>query len=139
MIMASSHALRDFLDLRFIAVESEGIRMSLDVREHHLNQAGTLHGGVLMSMIDIACAMAVRAYVERALPGPQEPVADPEQPIITIMLNTAFLGSVSGGAVTIFAHRRGGGKRILFAAATVMDSEGKLIATGDGSYALRRR
>lgn len=132
--------LRDFIGLQFVAVERDGIRMRLDMAPHHLNQGGTLHGGVVTSMIDIACAVAVRAHVDGASPGPHEPHVDATKPvIITINLNTAFLGSVSSGPVTVVARHRGGGKRIRFAAAEVLDAQDKLIATGDGSYTLRPR
>lgn len=132
--------LRDFIGLQFVAVERDGIRMRLDMAPHHLNQGGTLHGGVVTSMIDIACAVAVRAHADKVPPGPLEPRVDATQPvIITINLNTAFLGSVSSGSVTVVARHRGGGKRIRFAAAEVLDAQNKLIATGDGSYTLRPR
>jgi uncharacterized protein (TIGR00369 family) len=140
MSTAAGSPLREFLGLHFVAVENDGIRMRLELAPHHLNQGGTLHGGVVTSMIDIACAVAVRAYVDGASPGQHEPRADATQPvIITINLNTTFLGSVSSGAVTVVARHRGGGKRIRFAAAEVFDTHDKLIATGDGSYTLRQR
>lgn len=136
---AADTGLRAFLGLRFVAVEREGIRMRLEMRPHHLNQGGTLHGGVLTSMIDIACAVAVRARVDGAPPGPQEPAPQASQPIVTLTLNTAFLGSVASGPVTVFARQRGGGQRIRFVAAEVFDAHDRLIATGDGSYTLRSR
>lgn len=136
---AAQTPLRDFLGLRFVAVERDGIRMRLDMTEQHLNQGGTLHGGVLTSMIDIACAVAVRARVDGVPPGPDEPAPNAAQPIVTLTLNTAFLGSVAGGTVTVVARQRGGGQRIRFVAAEVFDAQDRLIATGDGSYTLRAR
>ena len=137
--MSAVTPLRDFLGLRFVAVETGGIRMRLEMTALHLNQGGTLHGGVVTSMIDIACAVAVRAHADGAPPGPQEPHADGTQPIITLTLNTAFLGTTANGTVTVVARQRGGGKRIRFVAAEVFDAHDRLIATGDGSYTLRPR
>ncbi|MDO9434670.1 PaaI family thioesterase [Hydrogenophaga sp.] len=139
MSAGTATPLRDFIGLRFVAVERDGIRMRLDMGAQHLNQGGTLHGGVLTSMIDIACAVAVRAHANGAAPGPQEPPPDATQPIITLTLNTAFLGATASGPVTVVARQRGGGKRIRFVAAEVFDAHDKLIATGDGSYTLRSR
>lgn len=136
---AANTGMRAFLGLRFVAVERDGIRMQLEMQPHHLNQGGTLHGGVLTSMIDIACAVAVRARVEGVPPGPQEPQPKASQPIVTLTLSTAFLGSVTSGLVTVVARQRGGGQRIRFVAAEVFDAQDRLIATGDGSYTLRSR
>lgn len=136
---AADTGMRAFLDLRFVAVERDGIRMRLEVQPRHLNQGGTLHGGVLTAMIDIACAVAVRARVDGAPPGPHEPRPQSAQAIVTLTLNTAFLGSVASGSVTVVARQRGGGQRIRFVAAEVVDAQDRLIATGDGSYTLRSR
>lgn len=136
---SSDTGVRAFLGLYFVAVERDRICMRLDVQPHLLNQGGTLHGGVITSMIDIACAVAVRARVDNAPPGPQEPTPNAAQPIITLTLNTAFLGSVASGPVRVLARQRGGGQRIRFVAAEVFDAQDRLIATGDGSYTLRVR
>ena len=139
MTMKMSTPLRDYLALRFVAVEPEGVRMRLELRDQHLNQAGTLHGGVVTTMIDIACAIAVRAYVDGTQPGPCEPEPEAGRPVVTLMLNTSFLETARRGMVTVTAQRRGGGARIHFATAQVTDDAGRLLASGDGSYTLRPR
>lgn len=131
--------LRSFLGLRFVAVDTEGVRMEMALQPQHLNQGGTLHGGVVTTMIDIACAIAVRAHADGTPPGAHEPVAEPQRPVVTLTLATAFMGTARSGSVTVLAQRRGGGARVHFAAARVLDADGRLLATGDGSYTVRPR
>lgn len=113
--------------------------MQLLLNHRHLNQAGTLHGGVVTTMIDIACSIAVRACQDESPTGSAEPEPDADRPVATLTLNTCFLATTRRGVVTVHAQRRGGGKRIHFAAAQVKDQNGKLLATGEGSYTLKPR
>ena len=39
-------------------------RISFEAREEHLNPAGTLHGGVLATLVDTAMGTAVRSTIE---------------------------------------------------------------------------
>lgn len=137
MSMKASSKLRDHLALEFISVGAEGVRMQLRLEDLHLNQAGTLHGGVVTTMIDIACAIAVRAHHDDAPYGTVEPMPEAELPIATLTLNTSFLATARSGTVSVRAYRRGGGRRIHFVSAEVMDQDGNCIATGDGSYTLK--
>ena len=130
---------RSFLGLRFVSLDADGVRMDMALQARHLNQGGTLHGGVVTTMIDIACAIAVRAYADGTPPGPHEPVAQPQRPVVTLTLATAFMGTANTGVVTVLAQRRGGGARVHFAGARVLDAAGRLLATGEGSYTLRPR
>lgn len=66
-------------------------RLSFEAREEHLNAAGTLHGGVLATLVDTAMGMAVRSatgeddvpatsqltvtYLRPGKPGPLEVTA----------------------------------------------------------------
>ena len=92
----------------------------IDVEEHHLNGAGTLHGGVYASLIDSAMGLAVLSLV-----GVR---------IATIEMNVHFLGAVGGGRVTCQAdvvHRT---RRTATAEAKVHDAEGNLVAMGTGAF-----
>lgn len=134
-----STSLREYLGIRFVGVASDGVRLCVDLDERHLNQAGGLHGGVVTTMFDIACAIALRAHVDGSPIGPHEPTADPLRPLITLTLNTSFLHSAGQGRLTVVARHRGGGKRILFAHAEMHDEAGRLLATAEGNFALHTR
>lgn len=134
-----STRLREYLGIRFVGVEPGAVRLAVDLDERHLNQAGGLHGGVVTTMCDIAGAVALRAHVDGAPVGPQEPQADPERPLITLTLNTSFLRTTAQGRLVAIGRCRGGGKRILFAHVELFDDMGALLATAEGNYALRMR
>ncbi len=134
-----STRLREYLGIQFVGVEPGAVRLTVDLDERHLNQAGGLHGGVVTTMCDIAGAIALRAHVDGAPVGPKEPQADPQRPLITLTLNTSFLNSSAQGRLVAIGRYRGGGKRILFAHVELFDDQGVLLATAEGNYALRTR
>jgi uncharacterized protein (TIGR00369 family) len=86
--------------------------ISIDVEEHHLNGAGTLHGGVYASLIDNAMGLSALALV-----GVRT---------ATIQMNVHFLGAVGE-----ILHRT---RRTATAEAKVHDSEGNLVALGTGAF-----
>ncbi len=97
----------------------------IDVEEHHLNGAGTLHGGVYASLIDNAMGLSVLALV-----GVRT---------ATIEMNVHFLGAVSEGRITCqsrVVHRT---RRTATAEAKVHDSRGNLVAMGTGAFRVFER
>jgi uncharacterized protein (TIGR00369 family) len=82
--------------------------ITIDVKDIHLNGAGTLHGGVYASLIDTAMGLSVLALV-----GVRT---------ATIEMNVHFLGAVSDGRITCqsqVVHRT---RRTATAEAKVRDS-----------------
>jgi uncharacterized protein (TIGR00369 family) len=97
----------------------------IDVEEHHLNGAGTLHGGVYASLIDNAMGLSVLALV-----GVRT---------ATIEMNVHFLGAVSEGRITCeseVVHRT---RRTATAEAKVHDEKGNLVAMGTGAFRVFER
>lgn len=66
----------------------DGSHFLFKIREHHLNSAQSLHGGMAMAIADIAMGRTVRAAIE-----PQKGA--------TISLNCDFLGTSALGDVVI--------------------------------------
>ena len=94
--------------------------ITIDVKDIHLNGAGTLHGGVYASLIDNAMGLSVLALV-----GVRT---------ATIEMNVHFLGAVSEGRITCqsqVVHRT---RRTATAEAKVRDAEGNLVALGTGAF-----
>src|SRR5690606_39345384 len=48
----------DVLGFRQVQWEEGRAVLELELRPYHLNLAGVIHGGVLMSLLDIVCAQA---------------------------------------------------------------------------------
>ena len=100
--------------------------VSLDIREEHLNRAGSVHGGVLATLIDAAGGLS----------GNYNGGSEPPLPATSLTLVTSFLGSVRTGPIRAVGVRRGGGSRIFFASVDIFSEGGELLATGQGSYRL---
>jgi uncharacterized protein (TIGR00369 family) len=99
--------------------------ITIDVKDIHLNGAGTLHGGVYASLIDTAMGLSVLALV-----GVRT---------ATIEMNVHFLGAVGDGRLTCqsqVVHRT---RRTATAEAKVHDSEGNLVAMGTGAFRVFER
>ena len=99
--------------------------ITIDVKDIHLNGAGTLHGGVYASLIDTTMGLSVLALV-----GVRT---------ATIEMNVHFLGAVSDGRITCqsqVVHRT---RRTATAEAKVHDSEGNLVAMGTGAFRVFER
>ncbi|HEY9549424.1 MAG TPA: PaaI family thioesterase [Kiloniellaceae bacterium] len=104
----------------------EGIaEVALTLAGRHLNRSGVMHGGVLTTLIDTACGYC----------GCH--TADGETPrrAFTLSLTTNFIGAgQQGQRLTARARRSGGGKSVFFADCEVVDQEGRVIGTGQGTF-----
>ena len=58
---ASDGSFKDVLGVSVDSVGEGRAQLSLDAAEGHLNEAGTVHGGVLASLVDMAMGEAVRS------------------------------------------------------------------------------
>jgi uncharacterized protein (TIGR00369 family) len=97
----------------------------LDITGDHLNRSGLVHGGVLMTLIDVACGYA-GTWSE-----------DGSRLAVTLDLTTSFVAPGRSGRLTTQASVTGGGRKIYFAHAEVRDEGGALVAMGQGSFRLR--
>ena len=110
---------------KHIGAKVEGVEpgrsvLHIDVEEHHLNGAGTLHGGVYASLIDNAMGLSVLALV-----GVRT---------ATIQMNVHFLGAVGEGRITCECEVLHRTRRTATAEAKVRDEEGNLVALGTGAF-----
>ena len=98
--------------------------LQLELRPQLLNRSDILHGGVTVTLLDVACGLAgcycnVEGNVRRA---------------VTLSLNTQFMATTNKGLLTARARRRSGGFKIFFADAELLDEDGNLLATAQGTY-----
>ena len=97
-----------------------GAKVSIAVKDIHLNGAGTLHGGVYASLIDTSMGLSVLALV-----GVRT---------ATIQMNVHFLGAVNSGRITCESEVLHRTRRTATAEAKVRDAEGNLVALGTGAF-----
>jgi uncharacterized protein (TIGR00369 family) len=93
----------------------------------HLNRQGTLQGGVIATLLDVACGYS----------GLCAAAGDAPRHGATLSLAINFLAPVNSGTVRAIGQRTGGGRNIYFAEARIVDEAGVLIATAQGSFKYR--
>lgn len=114
----------NLLGVKLLKWEPDYALLELEIGPQHLNRAKTLHGGVITTLVDLACGCsgcycAVPGHIRQA---------------VTVSLTTSFTGRASAGIVRVVGRKRGGGRRIFAASAEVTDAVGEIIAVGEGSY-----
>jgi uncharacterized protein (TIGR00369 family) len=99
-------------------------RVSVELRAELMNSFEAAHGGVVMTLLDVAMAMAARSMDAEAVGA------------ITIEMKTSFIGAGSG---TLSAEGRclHLGKSVAFCEGTAHDAAGKLVASASGTFMLR--
>jgi uncharacterized protein (TIGR00369 family) len=105
------------LGLELLEVGDGRATMVVTFRPEHL-QNGVMHGGVVASLIDSACACAALSLIV------------PDAYATSVNLQIAYLKPVTGGRLTARAECLRAGRRILFTEARVANEAGELVATG---------
>lgn len=124
----SPSGYQDLLGYRLCRWEEGLAEMELPIDDRHRNRAGIVHGGVYMSLLDTVSGFSLTFC---AFPGRVRQV-------MTLSLSTSFLGQVQGGTLIAIARFRGGGRKIVGAAAEVRHREtGTLLATSEGMFKYR--
>ncbi|TDO15338.1 MULTISPECIES: PaaI family thioesterase [Halomonas] len=100
---------------------------TLDVQPQHLNTQGSLHGGVMATLLDVACGYS----------GFYLATDDSQARAATISLTIHYMAKASQGKLLARGQRTGGGRRIFFAEAELIDcSNDTVVATASGSFRL---
>ena len=118
-----------FLDLLGVHVEQwEKGRsvVSLEVREELTNTWQFAHGGVVMTLLDVALAMSAMS-VEPGAPG-----------LVTVNLSVSFIQAGSG-SLRAEGRMLRGGRSLVFCEGEVRTSAGEVVAKGVGTFKVRRR
>ena len=91
-------------------------QLSLPVESHLTNSLGTVHGGVIMSLLDVALCTAARTLHPDSLG------------VITINLSTSFIGAGSGAKLLAEARVLKDGRSMSFVEAEAKNADGTLVA-----------
>ena len=111
------------------AVEDTGdgsARITFEVRDEHLNPAGTLHGGVLATLVDTAMGTAVRTAT-----------GDDDVPA-TSQLTVTYLRPGTTGPLEVTARVRTKGEHLTVCEAEV-EQDGTAIGHALATFALLHR
>ena len=116
-------------DLGVMVTEFGGGRaaLALDVQRRHTNSLGNTHGGVVMTLLDVAMAMAARSHDDRG-PGTN----------VTVEMSTSFMRASSGRVTAhgVCLHRTA---TLAFCEAEIRDADGALCAKAKGTFKFWRK
>ena len=112
-----------FLDYKVVERDEGFVRLEMTGLNHHRNRGDYIHGGVLMSLMDIAGIMAGgRASGET-------------RKTVTVNLTCNFLSTAMGETVHAEGRIIRKGRSMFFSDVRVVDSEsGKIYSSGQGAY-----
>jgi uncharacterized protein (TIGR00369 family) len=111
------------LGARAEVADDGSARMGFTAREEHLNQAGTLHGGVLATLVDTAMGAAVRSTAE-----------DGDVPA-TSQLTVTYLRPGRPGDLSVTARVRTRGEHLTVCEADV-EQDGRSLVHAVATFAL---
>ena len=102
-------------------------KCSLPVEKHLTNSMGTVHGGVIMSLLDIALCTAARTLHPGSIGA------------ITIDLSTSFIGAASGKKLYADARVMRDGRSMSFVEAEAKNEDGSLVAKAIATVRVRHK
>ena len=98
--------------------------VTVELEPHMLNNHGAGHGGVLMTLLDVAMSHAVLSRIDYA------------REVVTVDMHVGFMRPASG-RLTASARATGGGRSLCFCEARVEDGEGRVAAQAMGTFRYR--
>lgn len=112
--------IQDTLDFSLDHVEEGLSRWTLRPDEYHYNPAGTVHGGVIATLLDSATSMAIWTTLPAGVGW------------TSLELKTTFIRPLTkaSGPVTCEGRVINVGRRVGLAEAKVLDKDGRLCAHG---------
>jgi len=102
-------------------------KLSLPVEKHLTNSMGTVHGGVIMSLLDIALCTAARTLHPGSIGA------------ITIDMSTSFIDGGSGAKLLAEARVLKDGRTMSFVEAEARNEDGTLVAKAIATVRVRLR
>jgi len=116
------------LGIEFISAAAGRATVALDLKPRHLNSWSVAHGGVLMTLLDVAMAVAGRSLDPEAGGG------------VTVEMKTSFLQPAKAGArLTANGHAFHRSTTMAFCDGEVRDAHDKLIAKAMGTFKYHRK
>ena len=109
------------LGMELLHMDAGRSEVALSVAPDHLNAWGVAHGGVLMTMLDVAMAMAARS-VHASGHG-----------VATVEMKTSFMRPAEG-RLHAHGHLQHATSTLAFCQAELLDDAGQLCASATGTF-----
>ena len=111
----------DYVGAEITFISNEHANCTLDIKEHHLNMVGILHGGVHATLID--SAMGLLATLQK-----------PGKETVTIQLSINYFAAVKEGKVTVETSVVQSSRSLVTTEGIVYDEHGKMLAKGQAVF-----
>jgi uncharacterized protein (TIGR00369 family) len=102
-------------------------RLSLPIEPHLTNSLGTAHGGVIMSLLDVALCTAARTLHPESIG------------VITIDMSTSFIDGAKGRKLLAEARVMRDGRSMSFVEAEAKNEDGSLVAKAIATVRVRHK
>jgi uncharacterized protein (TIGR00369 family) len=121
--MSEDEGFRELVGTEVPSTEVGRAVVNLRAEDRHLNPNGTVHGGVVYTLVDVSMAEALRTMIE----GDERPV--------TIEIKINYLEPGKPGTLTSTAQvRKAGGRMIITEAEVTQEDDGEVVALATGTY-----
>ena len=102
-------------------------QLSVPVEPHLTNSLGTVHGGVIMSLLDVALCTAARTLHPESVG------------VITINMSTSFIGAGGGKRLLADARVLKDARSMSFVEAEAKNEDGSLVAKAVGTVRVLKK
>jgi uncharacterized protein (TIGR00369 family) len=106
---------------------SGSAKLSMPIEPHLTNSLGTAHGGVIVSLLDVALCTAARTLHPESIG------------VITIDLSTSFIGGATGRKLFAEARVMRDGRSMSFVEAEAKNEDGSLVAKAIATVRVRHK
>jgi uncharacterized protein (TIGR00369 family) len=102
-------------------------RLWMPLPKHFTNSLGTAHGGVILSLLDVALCTAARTLHPESLG------------VVTVDLSTSFIGGGKGDRLVAEARVLKDGRSMTFVEGEAKNVDGSLVAKAIGTVRVRQK
>lgn len=102
-------------------------RLCMPLPKHFTNSLGTAHGGVIMSLLDVALCTAARTLHPESVG------------VVTIDMSTSFIGGGKGDRLVAEARVLKDGRSMTFVEGEAKNADGSLVAKAIGTVRVRHK
>ena len=113
------------LKVDVVSESDEEVVLALDASEDHLRDGGIVHGGVMMSLLDMAMAGAVARTLAEG------------QRTASVSITTDFLRAAPPGRLVARGRVVRRGRTMAFPEGALDDAAGELVARASGVWAIQ--
>ncbi|HVL90076.1 MAG TPA: PaaI family thioesterase [Actinomycetota bacterium] len=108
--------------MEFVSAADGECEMRLELKPHHLNPGGIIHGGVIATMLDAAIGLALRSA---------RPLGSPH---VTLTMSIQYIGMASEGTIVARGRSLHAGRRAGHGEGELVTADGRMLAKGAATF-----